>query len=90
MDELNRTTASEVNEVEPIWDRAHRTMNDMRESLLAARDQAEQDGQAAANRVAAINEALNRITPPVPTSVPQITSGTVGPITRGPAQPRYW
>jgi hypothetical protein len=75
----------------PIWQRADQTLNDMREALLAARDEAERDGNAAGSRIAAINDVLSRIQPPLPQAVNAASNTPPYPYqSQAPGRPRTW
>jgi len=53
----------------PVWARAHRDLDAMRETLMKCREEAQMRGRAADQEIAAIDNALNRIQPPVPEPV---------------------
>jgi len=53
----------------PIWARAHRDLDSMRETLMKCREDAQQRGRMADREIADIDAALNRIQPPVPEAI---------------------
>jgi hypothetical protein len=53
----------------PVWARVHRDLDAMRETLMKCREEAQARGRAADREIQDIDNALNRINPPLPEAI---------------------
>jgi hypothetical protein len=58
----------------PIWQRAHSTLNDIRNGLMQYREDLEKRGEAVRHEIVEVDNALARIQPPVPSPMPGMTN----------------